>query len=166
MKQYTEQMKKTLVAEKQVYFNEAIKKLSMEKDRQIEELKLKQTEYLSRIDALEKSLNASTNKSTDISNQSQSMAISTVAEMTSKSGPVDNKLEQESDEFGDASKARLRELMLKERIGELEKQLSMLNTLPVTNNFYEAVQLNSCNVDDLVLAVYCEEYSSYKIIHK
>lgn len=165
MKQYTEQMKKTLVAEKQVYFNEAIKKLSMEKDRQIEELKLKQTEYLSRIDALEKSLNANTNKSTDISNQSQSMAISTVAEMTSKAGPID-KLEQESDDFGDASKARLRELMLKERIGELEKQLSMLNTLPVTNNFYEAVQLNSCNVDDLVLAVYCEEYSSYKIIHK
>lgn len=161
MKQYTEQMKKTLVAEKQVYFNEAIKKLSMEKDRQIEELKLKQTEYLSRIDALEKSLNANTNKSTDIS-----MAISTVTEMTSKSGPVDNKLEQESDEFGDASKAKLRELMLKERIGELEKQLAMLNTLPVTNNFYEAVQLNSCNVDDLVLAVYCEEYSSYKIIHK
>lgn len=64
------------------------------------------------------------------------------------------------------TKWKWREVMLKEKIRELEKQLSMLNTLPVTNNFYETVQLNSCNKDDLVLAVYSEEHSSYKIIYK
>lgn len=65
-----------------------------------------------------------------------------------------------------SSKTKLREIMLKEKVRELEKQLTALNTLPVTSNFYEAVQINSCNVDDLVLAVYSDEHASYKIIHK
>jgi hypothetical protein len=64
------------------------------------------------------------------------------------------------------TKSKLRELMLQEKVSQLEKQLAKFSTLPLTKEFYETVQLNSCNVDDLVLAVYVEEYGSYKIIHK
>lgn len=64
------------------------------------------------------------------------------------------------------AKAKLRELMLQEKVSQLEKQLAMFSTLPVTNNYYETIQINSCNVDDLVLAVYSDEYGSYRIIHK
>jgi hypothetical protein len=60
---------------------------------------------------------------------------------------------------------KLRELMLTEKITQLEKQLGLFTTLPVTND-YETIQLNSCNIDDLVIAVYNEAYGSYKIIHK
>lgn len=63
------------------------------------------------------------------------------------------------------TKIKLRELMLMEKISQLEKQLALFTTLPVTND-YETIQLNSCNIDDLVVAVYSEEYGSYKIIHK
>lgn len=56
--------------------------------------------------------------------------------------------------------------MLQEKINQLQKQLGMFTTLPLTNNFYETIQLNSCNLDDIVLAVYSEEYGSYKVIHK
>jgi hypothetical protein len=62
-------------------------------------------------------------------------------------------------------KIRLREIMLSEKNQQLEKQLALLTTLPVTND-YETIQLNSCNIDDLVIAVYSEEYGSYRIIHK
>jgi hypothetical protein len=55
--------------------------------------------------------------------------------------------------------------MLMEKITQLEKQLSLFTTLPVTND-YETIQLHSCNIDDLVIAVYSEAYGSYKIIHK
>ncbi len=63
------------------------------------------------------------------------------------------------------TKIKLRELMLLEKISQLEKQLALFTTLPVTND-YETIQLNSCNIDDLVIAVFSEEYGSYKIIHK
>lgn len=53
--------RKSLGAEKQIQFNEAIKKLSADKDRQIEELKLKQVDYLNRIYTLERELSTSTN---------------------------------------------------------------------------------------------------------
>ena len=74
---------------------------------------------------------------------------------------------ENSDETEDINqtKMKLRELMLLEKITQLEKQLALFTTLPVTND-YETIQLNSCNIDDLVIAVYSEEYGSYKIIHK
>jgi hypothetical protein len=63
------------------------------------------------------------------------------------------------------TKSKLKEIMLMEKISQLEKQMSLFTTLPLTND-YETIQLNSCNIDDLVIAVYSEEYNSYKIIHK
>ena len=60
---------------------------------------------------------------------------------------------------------KLRELMLMEKVTQLEKQLSLFTAIPITND-YETIQLHSCDIDDLVFAVYSESYGSYKIIHK
>lgn len=79
----------------------------------------------------------------------------------------ENEKISDSNELEDINqtKIKLRELMLMEKVSQLEKQLSQFTTLPVTHD-YETIQLNSCNIDDLVIAVYNEDYGSYKIIHK
>ena len=79
----------------------------------------------------------------------------------------ENEKSTDIDEHEDINqtKVKLRELMLMEKVTQLEKQLALFTTLPVTHD-YETIQLNSCNIDDLVIAVYNEDYGSYKIIHK
>lgn len=193
VRQTLEQMKKSLVAEKQIQFNEAIKRVSNEKDRQIDELKTKQTELMGRVQALEKELNE-TKRTTAPTTTSESKLTATlsggemISTLTSSSLDNNNQAEAtcskniDNDEepseeannsggggggpSGQLVKCKLREAMLKDKVRELEKQLAALNTLPVTNNFYETVQLNSCNVDDLVLAVFSEEHNSYKVVYK
>ena len=85
-------------------------------------------------------------------------------DMTSKVTTKETKANPEGEDINQ-TKIKLRELMLLEKITQLEKQLSLFTTLPVTND-YETIQLNSCNIDDLVIAVYSEAYGSFKIIHK
>lgn len=199
VRQTLEQMKKSLVAEKQIQFNEAIKRVSNEKDRQIDELKTKQAELMSRVHALEKELNESkrvtsaattnseskltatlsgemistlTSSSLDNNNQTEASSATT-AKMNAGQNVDDEEPSEEANNSGGGGgpsgqlvKCKLREAMLKDKVRELEKQLAALNTLPVTNNFYETVQLNSCNVDDLVLAVFSEEHNSYKVVYK
>ena len=151
-------VKTTTNADKQIQFNEAIKRVTQDKDKIIEEFKQKEKNYLEQINSLQQSLDAA-NSLKDVSND-------TVLINNDKSLEVQN-TEQKDIETEDINQTRmkLRELMLLEKITQLEKQLSLFTTLPVTND-YETIQLHSCNIDDLVIAVYSESYGSYKIIHK
>ncbi len=146
-------IKTTMNADKQILFNEAIKKATQEKDKTIDELKNREASYLKEIDELKEALNKKSNLPQE---QQQSVLISS-------STPVDESNKQLDDM--EKAKSKLKEIMLVEKISQLEKQLSQFTTLPLTND-YETIQLNSCNIDDLVIAVYSDEYNSYKIIHK
>ena len=153
-------LKNNLNAEKQIQFNEAIKKATQDKDRLIEELRSKELGYLEEIRALKAALDAKSAVSKPISIESD------VIDDSQKSQLINERLDAAKNlcEVNEA-KSKLKEVMLKEKIEQLEKQLSLLSTLPVTND-YETIQLNSCNIDDLVIAIYSEEHNSYKILHK
>ena len=172
VRQTIDQMKKNLAAEKQIQFNEAIKKVSSEKDRQIDELKAKQADLMSRMQEMEKELaaNRAVTADTTVMTSTLISSSSVCPDSTTTTSTAPCYDDTSEDSGGGASgqlvKSKLREVMLKDKVRELEKQLSMLNTLPVTNNFYETVQLNSCNVDDLVLAVFSEEHNSYRVVYK
>ena len=144
-------IKTTMNADKQILFNEAIKKATQEKDKTIDDLRNKEASYLKQIDELKEALS----KKTDLPQQ-QSTLISSSTNPDESTKQLDDM---------EKTKSKLKEIMLVEKISQLEKQLSLFTTLPLTND-YETIQLNSCNIDDLVIAVYSDEYNSYKIIHK
>jgi len=163
--------KKNVNADKQKLFNEAIKRATQEKDKVIEELRGREASHLAKIEELEAALNNNSNQASK-AHEPISLKISTEKENNLPVIPetIDG-LEtvascgNNDTEDINQTKMKLRELMLLEKISQLEKQLTLFTTLPVTND-YETIQLNSCNIDDLVIAVYSEEYGSYKIIHK
>ena len=157
-------MKTNMNAEKQIWFNEAIKRVTKDKDKLIDEMRAKQDDCYERINQLELELKQyKENQSADT--QSTLVSTTTITTNAASSTPINIDTAILSDDVNE-TKSKLRELMLQEKVVQLEKQLAQFSTLPLTNNFYENIQLNSCNVDDLVLAVYSDEYSSYKIIHK
>lgn len=166
LKQVIETIKMSTKADKQTQFNEAIKRVTQEKDKQIEDFKQKEKQYLEQINSLQILLETAT--ATANNNNNSQLPNDTVL-ISSSNDPIksittttNNELENEDIT---QTKMKLRELMLMEKITQLEKQLSLFTTIPITND-YETIQLHSCNIDDLVIAVYSESYGSYKIIHK
>lgn len=134
-------------ADKQTQFAEAIKRATMEKDKLIDELRAKDARNADEMASLREQL----------AQQAAAASQPLVSDLlTSQLLDTDTNPSLE--------KYRLREIMLTEKNLQLEKQVAMFTTLPVTND-YETIQLNSCNIDDLVIAVYSDEYGSYKIIH-
>jgi len=147
---------------------EALKRVTLDQDKTIEEYKLKEKEYLNQISSLQVNIDEMANNLKDVSNDTVliSNEKSKPLEVQSTEGlPISVGQENLSTEDINQTKMKLKELMLLEKITQLEKQLSLFTTLPVTND-YETIQLHSCNIDDLVIAVYSESYGSYKIIHK
>nr|AWV66629.1 RB1-inducible coiled-coil protein 1 [Brachionus rotundiformis] len=143
-------------AENQVKFNEAINRVVVAKDKKIEELKQLQTNYIDKITCLELEIKKLKLK---LSSSHESAALDAEIDTNKTTHELLNCDQAETN-------SKLKELMLQEKINELKKQLDMFHTLPVTNNFYETIQINSCNIDDLVLAVYSEEHGSYRVVHK
>jgi len=161
--------KKNVNADKQKLFNEAIRRATQEKDKIIEELRSREANHLAKIDELKAALDNNNNSKV---HELLSAKISSEKENNLPAIPeTGDGLEMvtacgnDQAEDINQTKIKLRELMLLEKISQLEKQLALFTTLPVTND-YETIQLNSCNIDDLVIAVFSEEYGSYKIIHK
>ncbi|CAF0759074.1 unnamed protein product [Brachionus calyciflorus] len=148
-------LKQSTNAENQIKFNEAIKRVANEKDKLIEDLRQKQQGYLEKINNLEIEINELKLKLSPCQEMNLSQEIDT-------NKTTDELLKCDPNE----TKTKLKELMLQEKINQLQKQLSMFHTLPLTNNFYETIQLNSCNMNDVVLAVYSEEYGSYRVVHR
>ena len=147
---------------------EALKRVTLDQDKTIEEYKLKEKEFLKQISSLQATIDEMSNNLKDVSNDTVliSNEKSKPLEIQSTEGlPVSTDQENIDTEDINQTKMKLKELMLLEKITQLEKQLSLFTTLPVTND-YETIQLHSCNIDDLVIAVYSESYGSYKIIHK
>ncbi|RNA12310.1 hypothetical protein BpHYR1_016565 [Brachionus plicatilis] len=142
-------------AENQVKFNEAINRVVLAKDKKIEELHKKQTNYIDKITSLELEIKKLNIKLSCHTNPTLDAEIDT------------NRITHELLNCDQTeTNSKLKELMLQEKINELKKQLDMFHTLPVTNNFYETIQINSCNLEDLVMAVYSEEHGSYRVVHK
>lgn len=168
LKQTIKTVKTTSNADKQIQFNEAIKRVQQDKDKVIEDFKQKEKAYLDQISSLQAQLDAANNMIKDVSNDTVliSNEKSKPLEMQRAESPT-TPTEKDNAEVEDITqtKIKLRELLLMEKISQLEKQLSKFTTLPVTNDF-ETIQLYSCNIDDLVIAVYSEHHGSYKIIHK
>lgn len=142
-------------AENQIKFNEAINRVVIAKDKKIEELNQLQKNHIEKISNLELEIKKLKIKLTETS-------VSMVNSQIDTNKTTNELLNCDQIE----TNAKLKELMLQEKINELKKQLDMFHTLPVTNNFYETIQINSCNTDDLVLAVYSEEHSSYRVVYK
>nr|AWV66677.1 RB1-inducible coiled-coil protein 1 [Brachionus koreanus] len=150
------QMKKNNNAENQIKFNEAINRVAISKDKKIEELNEKEKNYLEKIASLELEIKKLKTKLSHESN----LTLTNVEIDTNKT--TDELLHCDQIE----ANSKLKELMLQEKINELKKQLDMFHTLPLTDNFYETIQINSCNTDDLVLAVYSEEHGAYRVVYK
>jgi hypothetical protein len=150
-------------ADKQKFFNEAIKRATQDKERQCAELRQKEIDYIEEIRMLKESLNVykTTSASTAPIQIQQDANVVTEINTTNNTDLV---LVEDLANLNE-TKNKLKEIMYKEKIEQLEKRLSLLSTLPVTND-YETIQLNSCNIDDLVIAIFSEEHNSYKIIHK
>ena len=174
LKQVIETIKMSTKADKQTQFNEAIKRVTQEKDKQIEDFKQKEKQYLEQINSLQillETANATANNNNN-NNQlpndtvliSSSSSSDPIKSITTTTTPTTSNNDLENEDITQ-TKMKLRELMLMEKITQLEKQLSLFTTIPITND-YETIQLHSCNIDDLVIAVYSESYGSYKIIHK
>jgi hypothetical protein len=153
-------IKTNINAQKQIWFNEAIKSVTKQKEKQIEDYKIKQDDYLSKINQLEAEL---AQLKSDSNNKNDSNKQEVLKHKVEKDTQTKELIL--SDDMNE-TKSKLREILLQEKVNQLEKQLAMFSTLPLTNNYYETIQLNSCNVDDLVLAVYSEEHGSYRVIHK
>ena len=169
-------LKANMNAERQIKFNEAIKRATQDKDKLIDELRAKEAAYLEQIRQLNEAvqqqqqqlLGESRETQTEMETNGEDVdcgeydSATTVGDGEDTAGKALDTLEDDPEK----TKSKLRDLMLVEKISQLEKQLALLTTLPITSD-YETIQLNSCNIDDLVIAVYSEEYNSYKIIvHK
>ena len=170
LKETLKALKNKMNAEKQKLFNEAIKRATQEKEKLIDELRQKETGYLEEIKQLKEALDkASVNTTASTLAAAKEEVLATASAVT-PTAPIliEDEIELKTnleEENVKETKIKLKELMYKEKIEQLEKRLSQLTQLPVTND-YETIQLNSCNIDDLVIAVYSEENNSYKIIHK
>jgi hypothetical protein len=164
LKQNMQNLKNNINADKQKLFNEAINRVTKEKEKLIEELKQKELAYVEEIKQLKDSIEKIKATQSDLTNPldnavtipKRSIVIEEDSSALKENSKEENVLE---------TKSKLKEIMYKEKIEHLEKRLTLLSTLPVTND-YETIQLNSCNIDDLVIAIFSEEHNSYKIIHK
>jgi hypothetical protein len=157
-------LKNNINADKQKLFNEAINRVTKDKEKLLDELRRKELGYIEEIKTLKESIDKLKATQPVINAHADESSTLTTAPIKIDEEPSTVKTNLD-DENVNETKAKLKEIMYKEKIEQLEKRLSLLSTLPITND-YETIQLNSCNIDDLVIAIFSEEHNSYKIIHK